>query len=353
MNRKPPSRLTLLTPFAIMAVIIALHGAYWVFMSGQIRQTADSWIAEQEAAGYAVSHEGLAVSGYPFRFSVRAIAPALAAPPEAGGWSIAYDRVAASAQFYNLNHWILVLDGRGELAADIDGVPARYAIEAASLRLSLTGEDGANTRLGAEAEALAITALEGPEPVLARVERLAMTGLLSDTDVLRLRIDLSGADTGAGVLPDRILGAFGARAEDIRLHADLTGWSALAGSADPLAWTRSGGALEINQALLDWGPAQASGSGQLRLDETLMPEGRLSVVVSNPERLASALVAAGLVNEEQGQALRLAALMAPPRQDGIALPFRLQGGAVFLGPARLGGTRRTGREPEPAESDPT
>lgn len=353
MSRNPPSRLALLAPFAIMAVIIVLHGAYWVFMSGQIRTAADGWIAEQEAAGYGVSHQGLSVSGYPFRFSVRAIAPALAAPPEAGGWSMTYERVAASAQFYNLNHWILVLDGRGELATQIDGHPARYAIEAASARLSMTGNNGANTRIGAEAEALAVTALEGPEPVFARIERLAMTGLLSDADVLRLRLDMTGADTGTGVLPERLLGAFGPRAGIIRLHADLTVWSALAGSVDPLAWTRGGGALEVNQALLDWGPAQASGSGQLRLDEALMPEGRLSVVVSNPERLAGALVTAGLVNEEQAQALRLAALMAPPRQDGIALPFRLQDGAVFLGPARLGATRRTGLEPGPSDTDPT
>lgn len=352
MSRKPPSRAALLIPFVLLALVIAVHGAYWVFTSGQIRAAADAWIAEQEAAGYDVSHEGLSVAGYPFRFSVRAIEPALAAPEEAGGWSIAWDRVAASAQFYNLNHWILVLDGRGELATQIDGNPARYAIEATSARLSLTGENGANTRIGAEAEALAVTALQGPEPVFARIERLAMAGLLSDTDVLRLRVDMTGAETGAGVLSQRLLGAFGTRAGEIRLDADLTMWSALAGSADPMAWTRGGGALEVNQALLDWGPAQASGSGQLRLDENLMPEGRLSVVVSNPERLAGALVAAGLVNEEQAQALRLAALMAPPRQNGIALPFRLQDGAVFLGPARLGGARRMAREPEQAESDP-
>ncbi|MBI1264424.1 MAG: DUF2125 domain-containing protein [Alphaproteobacteria bacterium] len=352
MSRKPPSRTALLVPFAIMALVIALHGAYWVFMSGQIRTTAETWIGEQRAAGYAVSHEGLTVSGYPFRFSLRARAPVLAAPDEAGGWSIAYERIAASAQFYNLNHWILVLGGHGELATLIGGAPARYQIEAASLRLSATGESGANTRIGAEAEELVITALEGPAPAFGRIGRLALAGILSDADVLRLRIDVSGADAGPGVLPQRIEEAFGVRAGEMRIDAELTQWSALAGAGDPLAWTRAGGGLEINQALLDWGPAQVSGSGRLSLDETLMPEGRLSVVVSNPERLAGALVMAGLVNEEQGQALRLAALMAPPRQDGIALPFRLQGGAVFLGPARLGGARPGAGEPPADEPDP-
>ncbi|MCH8489594.1 MAG: DUF2125 domain-containing protein [Oceanicaulis sp.] len=340
MSRKPPSRAALLIPFVLLALVITVHGAYWVFMSGQIRAAAEAWIEEQEAQGYDVAHEDLTVSGYPFRFSVRVVAPALTAPEAAGGWSIAWDRVAASAQFYNINHWILVLDGRGELATGIDGAPARYQIAAASLRLSVTGENGANTRIGAEAEALEVTALEGPQPAFATIEHLAMAGILSDSDVLRLRVDMRGAQTGAGVLPERIFGAFGGRAEEIRLLADVTVWSALAGSGSPLAWTAGGGALEVNQALLDWGPAQASGSGRLRLDERLLPHGRLSVVVSNPERLAGALVAAGLVNEEQAQALRLAALMAPPRQDGIALPFRLQDGAVFLGPARLGGTRR-------------
>jgi len=37
-----------------------------------------------------------------------------------------------------------------------------------------------------------------------------------------------------------------------------------------------------------------------------------------------------------GFALRLFALMAPRRDTGIALPFRLQDGGLFLGPARIG-----------------
>ncbi|MCC5994942.1 MAG: DUF2125 domain-containing protein [Oceanicaulis sp.] len=345
MGRNPSSRLTLLAPFAALALAVALHGAYWVWMSGQIRAAAWDWIAQQEEIGYEISHQGLQVAGYPFRFSVRALEPALTAPAEAGGWQARYHRLAANAQFYNLNHWILVLDGSGTFAIDIDGAPARYRLDAGAARLSLVANGGATTRLGAEISDLALSALEGPEPVFTGMDRLVLDGLAGLDDTLAVRLEITGAHYGEQALPEAVARAFGREAGLIRLDARLRAWNALASTADPASWTRDGGAIEVRQARLEWGAALISGSGELTLDSQARPQGRLSVVVSNPERLASALVTAGLVNEDQGQALRLAALMAPPRQEGIALPLRLQDGAVFLGPARLGAPRR----PPPAQ----
>lgn len=120
------------------------------------------------------------------------------------------------------------------------------------------------------------------------------------------------------------------------MEATLNAWSALASGGDPVAWTRAGGAMAISRAQLVWGPADVSGAGDVSLDALLRPVGRLSVVVTDPETLIGALVEAGLVHDEQGDALRLAAMMAPRRDTGIALPFRFQDGGLFLGPARIG-----------------
>ncbi|KAA5803942.1 DUF2125 domain-containing protein [Alkalicaulis satelles] len=350
-SASPSSRLTLFIPFALLAAAVIIHGAYWVWMSGEIRAAAHDWIEEQEEAGYTIAYQDLEVTGYPFRFSVRASDPHITAPAQAGGWSARYQRLAATAQFYNLNHWILVLDGAGEFAVDMAGGPARYRIDADAARVSVVAAGGATTRLGAEFTGLALTALEGPEPVFSGLDRLVAEGLAGADDTFALRLEVTGARYGAGALPENVAQAFGREAELVRLDARLRAWPLLAATGDTGHWAREGGAIEVRQARLEWGAALISGSGELTLDALTRPAGRLSVIVSNPERLSGALVAAGLVNEEQGQALRLAALMAPPRQEGIALPLRLQDGAVFLGPARLGAPRRLNPETgAPAEN---
>ena len=115
----------------------------------------------------------------------------------------------------------------------------------------------------------------------------------------------------------------------------MTEWSALAADGDAGLWARAGGRVIVRGAQLVWGPARLEGDGDLTLDNQARPDGRLSVTLFEPEALVDALVAGGLVSSDQGEALRLAALMAPRRDGGVALPFRLQNGGVFLGPARL------------------
>ena len=49
-----------------------------------------------------------------------------------------------------------------------------------------------------------------------------------------------------------------------------------------------------------------------------------------------ALVGAGLIPQENEEALRLAAMMAPRGPEGVSLGFRLRDGGVYLGPVRIG-----------------
>ena len=335
-SSRAPSRLALLAPFAVLALIIAIHAAYWMVVSGQIRTQSQAWIADKQSSGYQIAHDGLRVGGYPFRFVVTLDAPDIEAPLADGGWRARFDQAAASAQFYNLNHWIVTLGQTGSLDTVIDGETARYALSADEARLSLRAADGATQRLGAEVRNFAIAALEGPPPAVARIERLVMTGFAGENDQLLARIQTEGTVFDSSALEPGLREAFGDTAQLFRLDAALSDFSALARAGDPLAWTRAGGVLHVNQAQLDWGPAALSGEGDLTLDDLLRPAGRLSVVVSDPESLITALEAAGLVHDEQGAALRLAAMMAPRREAGIALPFRMQDGGLFLGPARIG-----------------
>lgn len=336
MTADRPRRRTLLIPFGILLAVIIVHAVYWVVVSGQIRDQADAWIARQEAAGYVVSHGGLRVGGYPFRFSLRAADPDITAPEDEGGWRIRADRVAATAQIYDLNLWVLTPDGAVSLEASTASGPARWIAGFDTAQISVAGARGVTSRIGATIEALTLTAETGPAPAVDAIGALALNGVAGEDDSFTLRVQADDVRFAAGVLDAPLEAAFSREVELARMEAVVTEFSALARAGDPAEWRRAGGLLDIRRAQLIWAAADMSGSGQIGLDDDMLPEGRLSVVVTDPETLIGALVAGGLVHEDQGDALSLAALMAPRRESGIALPFRLQGGAVFLGPARLG-----------------
>ena len=330
--QKGPSRAALLIPFAALIGAAVLHAAYWFYAANQIEQVALDWIEEQEAAGYAVEHRGIKVVGYPFRFSLRAEAPRLTAPPQEGGWTAAVERLAATAQFYDLNHWIVTPDGQAEVLVD----ERSYRAAADSARLSLRAQDGVTRRIGASVENLTIAGQGDPPPGVQSITRLVMSGFLDEADQLAIRLQVEGVGIGAHVIAESISNEFGDQVGLARLDVSVSQWNALARVADPEEWRRAEGEMIINQAQLIWGPAELSGDGEIGLDGNLLPDGRLSVVVTDPDTLIGALEASGLVYGEQANALRLAALVAPRREGGIAMAFRLQDGGVFLGPARIG-----------------
>ncbi|MFW6413168.1 MAG: DUF2125 domain-containing protein [Oceanicaulis sp.] len=329
-------RAKLYAPFAALALVLVVHAVYWIVVAGNIEDRARAWVAAQERAGYEIGHAGLRVGGYPFRFTLRAAEPRIVAPDAEGGWSVDLERLAVSAQFYNLSHWIATLGGPARLSTEIGGEPAIYILNAAAARVSLAGDDGATTRIGAEFDDLVIGAEAGPAPALSAAGSLVLTGRLDPADRFDFRLQSEEVLFAAATVSDDVERAFGRTADLFRMDGALTEWSALAAAGDPYVWTGEGGALIVNAAQLVWGPADLNGAGEITLDPQMRPAGRLSLIVTDPDTLIGALVEGGLVYDEQGEALRLFALMAPRRDTGIALPFRLQDGGLFLGPARIG-----------------
>jgi hypothetical protein len=329
-------RLGLVLPFAGLIVGVLVHGLYWAVVAGGLDQRAEAWIAVQERAGYEIEHQGLSVGGYPFRFSLRVDAPVIGAPASDGGWRAEFERLAATAQFYNLDHWIVTLGAPARLSTQVAGEAAVYLLNADLARVSLAATSGATTRVGADLDGFTLTVESGPAAVVERVGQVRLSGFLDEQDRLSFALEALDVRLADSQMEPEIVEAFGSTAQRVRLSGALTHWSTLARAVDPYVWTGSGGRLEIAAAQLVWGPADINGSGEITLDTLMRPTGRLSLVVTDPDTLIGALEAAGLVYDEQGQALRLFALMAPRRDTGIALPFRLQDGGLFLGPARIG-----------------
>lgn len=340
---RAPSRIALIAPFAALVLVIALHTAYWIYAAGEIKAWARDWIIEQEMAGYEIAHGPMQVSGYPLRFTLDVREPDITAPPGDGGWQARFARLSASAMPWNFDHWIVTLGGPLMLAAEAGGDPALYQASAGLARLSVNSSRSGTQRIGIELEDFALDALQGPAPAISGLGRFALTGQIGADNRLSARLDASDIAFAPALFEPRFAATFGETARNFRFEGAITHWDTLAREGDAAAWAGAGGQLLIAGTALEWGPADLGGTGEIGLDLLMRPAGRLSVIISDPDSLVEAMVAAGLVEPGQGDALRLAAMMAPRRETGIALPLRFQDGGIFLGPARIGSVGPVGQ----------
>lgn len=326
----PPSRKRLVLPFIAAGLLLGAYTIYWFIAADRIEAEAHAWIAEQEDAGYRIEHGGMRVGGWPFRLSLRVAEPDIAEAE--GGWRVAMNALAASALPYDLNHWILAFDGPVRL----DSPNGRHVLDADDARLSVRSGAGGVREVGAELAGLVVDTREGDPAPLTRLGRMTLNGALAEEDRLDVRLELSEASLDPAVLPDDLAQAFGAFAERIRLDAALNDWAMLAATVDPYAWAESGGRADIRASQVLWGPARLEGSGEIGLDAQRRPQGRIALRVFEADALTEALTGAGLISSDEAGMLNAAARFAAQEDGGVALPFRLEEGGVFLGPVRVG-----------------
>lgn len=331
-----PSRLGLFLPFILFGVAIAIYAGYWIWMSGEIRKAAHDWIAQQEAEGYVIVHDGLSVSGFPFRFTVTARNPDMTAPEGDGGWRVQMPALSASALPYNISHWIVAFRTPAEIDLPAEDGRMRYLAEAGEARISLAGQQNATIRIGAEIENGRLANAASGEVIIEVLDSLILSGLIEDEDLLRLRVDIAGLVLGEGRMDAASLAAFGNRADRVRLDAAITRWSALAGDANLAYWSEQGGRMEIAGAQMEWGAARLSGDGSLGVDAQLRPEGRISITVAEPVSFVESLVRGEILTPADGNRVEAALMLMPRREGGVSLPLRLQQGGIFIGPARIG-----------------
>ncbi len=328
-----------LLPVIGVLALFVLYTVYWLNAKSTIEAQVASWIARQESVGYVIEQDRLRVTGFPYRFQVELTAPRVHAPDSDGGWFARLGMLKAHALFYDFKHWIVEFDGPlwleyGEAPVTSLELNARLAL------ISLVSNNlGETIRIGAEFDDFRVTPVTGDAPRIAAIEKLLLSGLVTEDDTLRVRFEATGVSTSASAFTPDIRRAFGETAALARLDVTVTHWGIMASDADAGAWSRAGGQLQIAESALEWGPAHLAGAGEFTLDAAAQPDGRLSLHITDPDALANALVQAKLVPAENEQALRVAAMMAPRSPNGVALPFRVRDGGVYLGPIKLGDIR--------------
>ncbi|WP_300527118.1 DUF2125 domain-containing protein [Maricaulis sp.] len=327
------AQLKFILPIAAIVLLLAGYSGYWFYAAGRVGEEMRAWILDKEEAGYEIEYTDLRVSGFPYRFQIQLTEPHFRAPASDGGWDARLAGVQANALPYDFSHWIVSFDG--PLVLDSGDV---MEINASSARMSRkSGRDGRTQRIGAEIRDLTLRAVSGEPPAVEAIDALVLSGLVGDDDSLRLRVEANGLKARDGDPGEPgLTRAFGETAQLARTDLIVTEWAALARDGNAAAWSQAGGRMQIVQAQLEWGPAQVSGEGDLTLDRQARPDGRISLRIADPDALTDALVEGEVIAAANGEALRLATMLAPRSSEGVSLPFTLRDGAVYLGPVRLG-----------------
>ena len=327
------AQLKFILPVAGIVLLLIGYSGYWFYAAGRVGDEMRAWILDKEEAGYEIDYTDLRVTGFPYRFQIQLIEPHFRAPPSDGGWDAQLAGLQANALPYDFSHWIVSFDG--PLMLESGEV---LEINASNARMSRkSGRDGRTQRIGAEIRDLTLRAVTGEPPAIEAIDALFLSGVVADDDSLRLRMEASGLRARQGD-PDEpgLTRGFGDTGELARTELIFTEWTALARDGNAAAWSQAGGRMQIVQAELEWGPAQLSGEGDLTLDRQARPDGRISLRIADPDALTEALIEGEVIAAANGEALRLATMLAPRSSDGVSLPFTLRDGAIYLGPVRLG-----------------
>jgi hypothetical protein len=319
--------------------LAAIYVGYWFVLARIMRQDIDNWTASQRAAGYAVSMSEPQIGGFPFAVRARMMAPAVTAP--GGLWHWQGPDLDLSIRPWAPLDWQFAAPGhhRVDLAGDsprwdqldADGFLFGLAIGFDGLvhraTLNLANVVLLDSRLGKSGLASAKLDARLPWPPLGDPTKSA----------LDLALDAAGID-----IPDSQTSPLGQRVDSI--HAVFQVMAAPPPETSPrqtlLAWQNAGGAIQLREGELAWGPLSMLGDSTITLDGNLQPAAACTLYVSGLNETLDAFVGAGMLQKGPARLARFmfAALAKAPPGGGrpqVKLPLTLQDGFLYMGPIKL------------------
>ena len=312
----------------------ALWSGYWFVGSSALRQGEEQWLADQAAQGMTAEKTSLSVVGFPNRFDLTVEGVRLADPQSGIGWQAPFAQVFAMT--WKPWHIIAALPPEQVVTLPDQAI----TVTADGLRASLRARPATDVPLAAvvvESGALLAASSQGwtagADRFVASV--LAAEGAPNDYD---LALDVAGL-APAPALMARLTAEAGLPATiatiQLRAVASLTApIDRHAGQTRPQL-----AALDLGQALINWGDLTATASGSVAPDDQGLASGRIEIAVTNWQRMVPALVAAGVVKPELSQTVEnmMAALAQASGDPAVLnLPLVLDDGWMSLGPLPLG-----------------
>jgi hypothetical protein len=329
-----PQRLALASAFLIVLVFGA-YTAFWFFVAGRIADGIGQWAGTLRSQNLDLSWHAIRVAGFPFSFRAELGEATLRDAATGPSGELTMPLLTGSAHPWNFRLWRLAAP-RGLTATAGPTAPAGATLTADTARGSVAvgGDGGATIWLGLDnvtaSSGIRLAARDAdlwlnlPPPAQTHGER-----------TLGIALDVRELTLPAVPAP------FHSPLDEVSLGVTVRGEL----PAAPLrraaaAWRDAGGTIDLDRFALRWGELAITGSGTLALDNDLQPMGSFSGAIAGYQQLLAALVAAGRMRAGDARLVGLAlGVMAKSGPDGkpeLSVPFTVQDGQMYLGPAKLG-----------------
>ena len=326
---KKPSRFGLFLPFVFLLIVAAGWTAWWYIASGRISQGIDRWIETQSAQGVDISYGSRQMGGYPFRFELTVDRPVVENQARGTKWE--GDRAEFVMQAWNLTHMIGRAPGHNVVTGS-DGIRNSVDLDPHAA-FSLSWDKAGLKRFGLQSgEAKAL--LDGQLYDISDLSlNLAPRPETPDNLMIALqweKIVLEQAPAAAPYLgtelgPSRLIG----EVEGFYPAFDAAGrkldgvWGEL---------LDRGGAVNVGQVLLDWGPLDLGAKADIKLAGG-RANGTIDVRLDEAGDLKQAMMDAGMWTQ---QAQMLVGTLELASRKGGFLPLSVVDNGVFVGPVLLG-----------------
>lgn len=327
--------------FVVLLVPVGAYIGYWRFVAAQIENGLDVWRQSAPKQKIDASWQRLQVTGFPFAFRVEIDNASFRDHAWNPAPELRLANLIGTARPWDFDNWRLAApEGFAADLAPAGGRPAlNLTVRSAegtawispqgALRLWVKGREIAT-------EGAANIPIKSAEAWIAVPAKPAA----KDTDpsfglALDMRqVGIAEPPVNFGKTIDEM--AFGVTVKGALPPGPLAQAAA--------AWRDAGGTIEIDNLRLDWSGLGISANGTLALDRKLQPIAAFSGGIEGFGAIFDALVAADRMTPEQASLIMIALnTLAKPGADGkpqITVPFTIENGKMYLGPARLGAVPR-------------
>jgi len=324
------------------AIVAAMTGyyAYWSYLADQFAAQAELWIEQRRREGFAISHDGIEVRGFPYRLTLAVGAPKIARPDDNVPWEWRADYLAIYFQPWDFSHLIGVVDGRQSVQWQDNDAVEKVDIDAGETRFSaklnkrgqidrVIGESHHVTLSHAKGMTVQIKDLQTALRLNHGTEDSRPTGSID----VAIRVDTMD-------LPRQYAFFLGPKVELVKAEGFLPApLPKGTGSRDAAQWRDQGGRLDIRDLTVNWGPLDVTGKGKVSLDEKLRPAGRLITALRGYGDTLRAFSDKGGLSKGQATAAIFALnLLARDEADGgrvVDTELVVRDGILHLGPVAL------------------
>ena len=326
----------------LLLTATAIWSGYWFVGSSAIRNGVEDWFANQGRTGVVAEKSGLSVAGFPNRFDVTVDGLRLSDPKSGFSWNAPFVQVFAMTwkpwhviaafppeQVLTLPDQTLTITSTG-LVSSLRVKPAMDAPLAeariAGTTLSMDSDLGWTLVLGEFTAGLRAEPALGPSTYELGFD---LAPIIPDPAFLVAVKAVAIPDLPSPDFPDEI--------ELLSGTLYLTASAPLdrhAGTSRPYL-TR----VEIKRVDFTWGQLAANASGLIEADGNGFAAGKVTVEITNWDRLPALLVAAGVVKPEVAPTIAngMRALAAQsPEISVLSLTLEMADGRMSFGPFPLG-----------------